>query len=104
MQHQSWETRSAFGFGQGSTVTAKVKRLEQAGGLSGATIDYSAVVSLWVAPAIGVDVYTQVRDQVRPEWSSARPDRRTWISLEHLRGHDPETTRIIHGCTLGSAD
>ena len=26
------------------------------------------------------------------------------ISLEHLRGHDPETTRIIHGCTLGPAD
>lgn len=23
------------------------------------------------------------------------------ISLEHLRGHDPETTRIVHGCTLG---
>ena len=27
-----------------------------------------------------------------------------WISLEHLRGLDPETTRITHGCTLGPAD
>ena len=26
------------------------------------------------------------------------------ISLEHLRGHDPATTRIVYGCTLGRTD
>ncbi len=26
------------------------------------------------------------------------------ISLEHLRGHDPATTRIVYGCTLGTDD
>lgn len=26
------------------------------------------------------------------------------ISLEHLRGHDPATTRIVYGCTLGADD
>lgn len=28
--------------------------------------------------------------------------RATWIpvSLEHLRGHDPDTTRIVYGCRL----
>lgn len=29
---------------------------------------------------------------------------RILISLEHLRGLDPDTTRIIHGYTLGPAD
>lgn len=69
VQHQSWETRSAFGSGRGSSITVKVKCLEQAGGLDGATIDYAAVVSLWVAPAIGVEVYAQVRDQIQPRVS-----------------------------------
>ncbi len=49
-------------FGQGSDFTVPVKCLEQADGLGGQTIDYSAVASLWVAPEIGGDVYTQVRD------------------------------------------
>ncbi len=52
-------------FGQGSDFTVPVKCLEQADGLGGQTIDYSAVASLWVAPEIGGDVYTQVRDQVQ---------------------------------------
>jgi hypothetical protein len=33
--------------------------------LRGELIDYAAVASIWVAPAIGVDVYSQVRNQVR---------------------------------------
>jgi Subtilase family len=66
VQHLTWETRKAFGSGQGSAISVKVKCLEQAGGLDGVTIDYAAVVSLWVAPAIGVDVYAQVRSQVQP--------------------------------------
>jgi hypothetical protein len=43
----------------------RVKCYEQAGGLGGETVDYAAALSLWVAPSIGVDVYTQVRDQIR---------------------------------------
>ena len=65
VQHQSWETHKAFAEGQGSNVTIRVKCFEQAGGLSGDSIDYAAVVSIWVAPAIDVNVYTQVRNQVR---------------------------------------
>jgi hypothetical protein len=65
VQHLSWETEKAFASGRGSAITVRVKCFEQAGGLAGAVIDYSAVVSLWVAPEIGVDVYSQVHQQVR---------------------------------------
>ena len=65
VQHLSWATEKAFASGSGSAITVRVKCFEQAGGLGGAAIDYAAVVSLWVAPAIAVDVYTQVRQQVR---------------------------------------
>lgn len=65
VQHVSWETSKAFAGGQGSSINVRVKCFEQAGGLGGDAVDYAAVVSIWVAPAIGVDVYTQVRDQVR---------------------------------------
>ena len=65
VQRQAWETQKAFAAGQGSNITVRVKCYEQAGGLGGETIDYAAALSLWVAPSIGVDVYTQVRDQIR---------------------------------------
>jgi hypothetical protein len=65
IQHVSWETQKAFAGGQGSAINVRVKCFEQAGGLDGDTVDYAAVVSIWVAPTIGVDVYTQVRDQVQ---------------------------------------
>lgn len=65
VQRQVWETNKAFAEGQGSSITIRVKCYEQAGGLDGITIDYAAAVSIWVAPTVGVDVYTQVRDQLR---------------------------------------
>lgn len=65
VQHLSWETQSAWASGQGSAVSIRVKCYEQAGGLHGDPVDYAAVASIWVAPAIGVDVYSQVRDQIR---------------------------------------
>ncbi len=65
VQHLSWETHSAWAAGQGSAISIRVKCYEQAGGLQGERVDYAAVASIWVAPAIGVDVYSQVRDQVR---------------------------------------
>jgi Subtilase family len=65
VQHASWETQRAFAGGQGSSITIRVKCLEQAGGLDGETINYAAVASIWVAPTVGVDVYAQVRDQIR---------------------------------------
>jgi hypothetical protein len=65
LQHLSWETQSAWAGGRGSVISIRVKCYEQAGGLQGELIDYAAVASIWVAPAIGVDVYSQVRDQVR---------------------------------------
>jgi hypothetical protein len=66
VQHQVWETRSAFAAGKGSTINVRIKCYEQAGGLAGETIDYAAALSLWVAPTVNVDVYSQVRDQIRP--------------------------------------
>jgi hypothetical protein len=65
VQHLSWETHQAWAAGHGSAITIRVKCYEQAGGLQGELIDYAAVATIWVAPAIGVDVYSQVRDQIR---------------------------------------
>lgn len=66
VQHLSWTTASAWAAGQGSEIVIRVKCFGQAGGLeAGQLIDYAAVASVWVAPTIGVDVYSQVRDQVR---------------------------------------
>lgn len=65
MQHQSWELETAFASGQGSNMAVRVKCYEQAGGLLGERIDFAVAVSLWVAPALNVDVYTQVRTQVQ---------------------------------------
>lgn len=64
VQHQSWEMQKAFASGQGSNMAIRVKCYEQAGGLLGERIDFAVAVSLWVAPALNVDVYTQVRTQV----------------------------------------
>ncbi|MCV7024060.1 S8 family peptidase [Mycolicibacterium novocastrense] len=65
VQHQTWLTDSAFASGVGSAMTVRVKCYEQAGGLQGERIDYAAALSLWVAPTIEVDVYSQVREQVQ---------------------------------------
>lgn len=65
VQHLRWEMNSAWASGRGSSLTIRVKCYEQAGGLYGDVIDYAAVASIWVAPTIGVDVYSQVLDQVR---------------------------------------
>lgn len=65
LQHLVWETRSSFGVGQGSAMSLRVKCFDQAGYVDDAPIDYAVALSLWVAPTIGVDVYTQVRDQLR---------------------------------------
>lgn len=65
VQHLSWETQKAWAAGQGSSITIRVKCYEQAGGLNNELVDYAAVASIWVAPAIGVDVYAQVRDQIQ---------------------------------------
>lgn len=66
LQHLTWETSRSFGAGRGSALSLTVKCYGQ-GGLQDdqAEIDYAVALSLWVAPQIGVDVYTQVRDQVR---------------------------------------
>jgi hypothetical protein len=64
VQHQSWELRSAFASGQGSNMSVRVKCYEQAGGLGGEQIDFAVALSLWVAPTVNVDVYSQVRTQI----------------------------------------
>lgn len=66
VKHLMWETEKAFGTGQGSNVAVKVKCLEQAGGLDNERVPYAVALSLWVAPAIKVDVYTEVQAQIRP--------------------------------------
>lgn len=64
VQHQSWELSSAFGAGQGSNMVVRVKCFEQAGGLAGQQVDFAVALSLWVAPTVNVDVYSQVKTQI----------------------------------------
>ncbi len=54
-----------FGVGQGSDLSLTVKCFDQAGYQDDDPIEYAVALSLWVAPSIGVDVYTQVRDQIQ---------------------------------------
>lgn len=66
LQHLVWETNKSFGAGQGSALSVTVKCYGQGGLQDDQTeIDYAVALSLWVAPTVGVDVYTQVRDQIR---------------------------------------
>jgi hypothetical protein len=67
IKHLIWETEKAFAAGRGSDVALKVKCLEQAGGLDGERIPYAVALSLWVAPTLNVDVYAQVRQQIKPQ-------------------------------------
>lgn len=65
LQRQTWELQSTFASGQGSDMKVRVKCYEQAGGLHGERVDFAVALSLWVAPTLNVDVYSQVRAQVR---------------------------------------
>lgn len=65
VQHSRWETESAFGAGQGSHLRLAVKCFEQAGGLGGERVDFAVALSLWVAPSLDIDVYSQVRTQIQ---------------------------------------
>ena len=68
------EVNRAVAGGVGSTVDLTVQCREQAGGLAGERVDFAVVLSLWVAPTLGVDVYTQVAQQVTaPVLVPARP-------------------------------
>lgn len=64
LQHLIWEVDRAAGVGAGSDLSLTVTCKEQAGGLNGGTVDFAVALSLWVAPELGVDVYTQVRQQL----------------------------------------
>lgn len=64
LQHVEWEITKAVGAGQGSDLELTVNCKGQAGGLQGERVDFAVVLSLWVAPELNVDVYTQVRQQV----------------------------------------
>ncbi|NOJ61389.1 S8 family peptidase [Arthrobacter sp. 260] len=64
LQHAVWEVNRAIGFGAGNTLDLTVHCKEQAGGLKGDRVDFAVVLSLWVAPTLNVDVYTQVKQQL----------------------------------------
>lgn len=64
LQHVEWELSKAVGVGQGTDLELTVTCKGQAGGLQGARVDFGVVLSLWVAPDLNVDVYTQVQQQV----------------------------------------
>ncbi|MDQ1247555.1 MAG: hypothetical protein QG597_1925 [Actinomycetota bacterium] len=66
VQSLRWETSSAIADPPGTPIRVRVQCRQQAGTLEGFAVDYAAVVSLWVAPAIGLDVYQQVRARVQP--------------------------------------
>jgi len=64
-KHLVWDTTKTVPHGHGDTLTLKVKCLEQAGRLEGDRIDYAVALSIWIAPTVGIDIYSQVRDQIR---------------------------------------
>ena len=64
LQHGVWEVTKTVAGGQGDTLDLRVQCREQAGGLQGERVDFAVVLSLWVAPTLGVDVYAQVAQQV----------------------------------------
>jgi len=64
LQRVEWEVEKSVGVGPGSDLELTVKCKGQAGGLSGRRVDFGVVLSLWVAPELNVDVYSQVRQQV----------------------------------------
>jgi hypothetical protein len=64
LQHVEWEVAKAIGVGQGSDLELTVNCKGQAGGLQGERVKFAVVLSLWVAPELNVDVYTQVQQQL----------------------------------------
>ena len=63
-QHLVWEVNRAVPGGSGDNLVLTVECKEQAGGLNGQRVDYAVAVSLWTAPELDIDVYSQVREQV----------------------------------------
>jgi hypothetical protein len=61
LQHTVWEVSRAVGVGVGTDLNLTVHCKEQGGGLRGERVDFAVALSLWVAPELGVDVYTQVQ-------------------------------------------
>lgn len=64
LQHIDWEVTRAVGVGQGSDLELTVSCKGQAGGLQGQRVEFAVALSLWVAPELNIDVYTQVQQQV----------------------------------------
>lgn len=64
LQHTVWEVTKAVGVGAGTDLNLAVHCKEQGGGLHGERVDFAVVLSLWIAPELGVDVYAQVQQQV----------------------------------------
>lgn len=64
LQHVEWEVIPAVGVGQGTDLELTVNCKGQAGGLQGERVDFGVVLSLWVAPELKVEVYSQVQQQV----------------------------------------
>lgn len=65
VQQQSYVTQRASTAGQGTPLSLAIKCVEQAGGLGGQEVDYAVALSLWVAPELEIDVYQQVRAELR---------------------------------------
>lgn len=64
VEQQVYETERASSAGYGDSMALTVKCEEQAGGLDGSPVSFAATVSLWVAPELNIDVYSQVSQQV----------------------------------------
>ena len=64
LQHDTFEGESAAAFIDGEDVVVRVSCREDAPGLEG-SVPYAVAVTLEVAEAIGIDIYTEVRERVR---------------------------------------
>lgn len=64
VQQIEWEIESSFGVGVGDNLALTVQCFGQGGLASDDPIEYAVAVTLWVDDALGVDVYSQVAQQV----------------------------------------
>jgi hypothetical protein len=71
LQHSVWEINKAVSAGPGDTLDLTVQCREQAGGLKGERVNFAVAMSLWIAPELGIDVYTQVEQQLAARVSVA---------------------------------
>ncbi|RWZ59629.1 S8 family peptidase [Labedella populi] len=64
LQRLDWEVRSSFAVGYGDDLALTVKCFGQAGVQDPGLLEFAVAITLWVDDSLGVDVYSQVAEQI----------------------------------------